>query len=90
MFIFIVAYGASIGPVTWLYVPEIISPTAIPFVVALNWIGCEIVVLLFLIVRESLLHGNPSMEYLAFSVLCLVGVLLSSKFMMETKGKTEK
>lgn len=40
IFIFMVFYGLTIGPIVWLYVPEIIPANLVPPATAMNWIGC--------------------------------------------------
>jgi hypothetical protein len=43
--IFMISYGVTIGPVVWLYVPEIIPANLVPPATFMNWFGCSICVI---------------------------------------------
>ena len=57
---FMINYGCSLGPVVWLYIPEIVPPSMIPLTTAFNWISFSIVVTLFPITTDKLFGGNPA------------------------------
>jgi len=50
LFMFMAAFGLSLGPVVWLYIPEIVQPKIIPYSTASNWISASIVIILFPII----------------------------------------
>lgn len=43
--LFMLVYGLTIGPVVWLYVPEIIPAKYVPPATFMNWLGCSICVI---------------------------------------------
>lgn len=48
--IFMANFGLSLGPVVWLYIPEIVQPNIVPFSTGVNWGGAALVMLLFPII----------------------------------------
>lgn len=52
--LFMGIFGMSLGPVVWLYIPEIVQPNIVPFSTGMNWTGTSLVVLLFPIVKKGL------------------------------------
>lgn len=83
-------YGLSIGAVSWLYISEVAQPKFMPVPIAMNWIGASIVVILFPIITDNLLDGNPAILFFVFMAWCTCALILNSLFMVETKGKTEQ
>jgi MFS transporter, SP family, xylose:H+ symportor len=49
--IFMANFGLSLGPVVWLYIPEIVQPSIIPYSTLVNWGGASLVMLLFPIIK---------------------------------------
>ena len=90
VFLFMADYGISIGAVSWLYLSEIVQPKFMPVPIAMNWIGASIVVVLFPIVTDNLLDGNPAFLFFIFMAWCTGALVLNYLFMVETKGKTER
>ena len=52
--IFMANFGISLGPVVWLYIPEIVQPGVVPFSTGINWAGAALVMLLFPIIKSIL------------------------------------
>lgn len=50
LFLFMLIFGLSLGPVVWLYIPEIVQPSIIPYSTAANWIGALLTIFLFPII----------------------------------------
>ena len=90
MFLFMTDFGLSLGAVTWLYLSEIVQPKFMPVPIAMNWIGASIVVVLFPIVTDNLLGGNPAVLFFIFMAWCTGALVLNYLFMVETKGKNER
>ena len=65
-------------------------PKIVPFSTAVNWISASIVIILFPILTDNVLKGNPTALFAAFAFLCFIVFLLNLKFMVETKHKSEK
>ena len=77
-------FGLTIGPVVWLYVPEILPTKMVPLATALNWTGCSLCVVVPPIVIAKM--GTP---YLIFLILGAIELLLfvpNCLFIKETKG----
>jgi hypothetical protein len=87
---YMMTYGASLGPVGWAYIPEVVPPSAISYIVACNWLSYGLVALLFPIITQHLLGGNPCLMFLIFTVISVIGALFNWRYMIETKDKTEK
>jgi len=88
--LFMANFGLSLGPVVWLYIPEVVQPNIVPFSTGINWGGAALVMLLFPIIKEILPNKNPGYLFLFFSVWCVISFLINAKYTIETKGKTEK
>ena len=52
--VFMANFGLTLGPVVWLYIPEIVQPNIVPFSTGMNWTGTSLVLLLFPIVKKGL------------------------------------
>ena len=57
---YVAIFGLSLGPIVWLYIPEIVQPKIVPFSTATNWICASFVVILFPILTENVLDKNPA------------------------------
>jgi hypothetical protein len=90
LFMFMAVFGLSLGPVVWLYIPEIVQPKIVPYSTASNWISASLVIILFPIATEDLLNGNPGVLFVFFTVWCLGSFVFNYLFVLETKDKTEK
>jgi hypothetical protein len=87
LFLYMAVFGVSLGPVVWLYIPEIVQPKVIPFSTASNWISCSLVIILFPILSEKVLGGHPTALFGFFGAWCLVSFIVDMKVVIETKGK---
>jgi hypothetical protein len=90
LFCYMAVFGLSLGPVVWLYIPEIVQPKIVPYSTASNWISASLVIILFPIATEDLLDGNPGALFIFFTIWCLGSVIVNHFFVLETKDKTEK
>lgn len=80
-------FSLTIGPITWLYLPEIVEPRVTGTATMLNWITAAGVSFIYPIVVE--LVGNPSLMFFFFGAYVLFGYFLNKSLMVETKGKAE-
>jgi len=87
LFLFMGVFGLSLGPVVWLYIPEIVQPAVVPFSTATNWICASLVIILFPIIKDNVLNGNPAVLFLIFTAYCFLSLVFNAKFMIETKDK---
>lgn len=86
--IFMAAYSFSLGPIIWLYIPEIIDVKQVPSALVMHWVTYFIVVFLFPIITDNVLSENPTLIFIFLGVYLLVSVVVNVKVMVETKGKT--
>jgi MFS family permease len=87
LFAFMLFFGFSLGPVVWLYIPEIVQPNIVPYSTASNWIGASFVVILFPIISDGLFDGNPKVLFAVFTIWCFASVIFNHFFVVETKDK---
>jgi hypothetical protein len=82
------AYSFSLGPVIWMYIPELVDPKVIPWALVTHWLSSALLVFLFPVVTDNLLGEDPSLVFIFFAVYLLISVPLNHRLMVETKGKT--
>jgi hypothetical protein len=73
--LFMISYGLTIGPVVWLYVPEIIPAKIVPPATFMNWLGCSICVIVTPIVINAADSSYP--VFLFFGVITLVFFIIN-------------
>ena len=88
LMIYSFVFGSSIGPIVWLYVPEIIPSKIVPFATMTNWLGASICVIFTPIVIK-LNDGNPYPVFLFFGAVTLIFFVMNVFLMVETKGRTK-
>lgn len=90
LFVVTVNFGLTLGPIVWIYVPEIVEPTVIPYSTTASWLSGSFVVILFPILTEDYLNGNPAILFAFSAAWCLAATIINYLFALETKDKTEK
>lgn len=90
LLMFMAVFGISLGPVVWLYIPEIVQPRVVPYSTASNWISASLVVIFFPIMTEDVLDGNPGVLFIFFTAWCICSFVFNYFFVLETKDKNEK
>lgn len=86
--IFMINFGISLGPVVYLYIPEIIGPRLISFAVLSTWVGSALPIILFPIIVKNNLNGDPGLLFIINTALCLASLIAIYFFVVETKDKT--
>jgi SP family arabinose:H+ symporter-like MFS transporter len=64
--LFNVVYGLSMGPVVWLYIPEIAKKKIVPIATATYWVGCSLCVIVAPIITNIM--NTPYAVFLFFGV----------------------
>merc|ERR1712127_550244 len=84
---FIAAFEFSSGPITWLYMSEIMQDKAVSIATVLNWL----VTLVVSAITPSITKPDSNIPYIFFTVgiLTILGALFMIVFMKETKGKSQ-
>ncbi len=78
--VFMANFGLSLGPIVWLYIPEILEPSLIPFSTGANWATATLITLLFPILKEA--FGNAAYLFLFYAVYSAVGFVFSQKYVI--------
>lgn len=89
LMVYMIVYGISLGPVVWLYVPEIIPAKIVPFATMMNWFGCSLCVM-FTPIAISANNDNPYPVFFFFGAITFLFYLFNLVYMVETKGKSTK
>jgi len=85
IFAYIVAFGCTLGPVVWLYIPEIVPDVGIGLTTLVNWLTS------FAIVQAFGLTIGLGINYnlYGFAIFCFLGALFVLACVKETRNKTE-
>lgn len=49
--LFMANFGFTIGPVVWVYLPEIVQPKVLPYATMVNWASAALIMLLFPVIK---------------------------------------
>ena len=49
--LFMANFGFTLGPVVWVYLPEIVQPNVLPYATMVNWASAAFIMLLFPVIR---------------------------------------
>lgn len=49
--LFMANFGFTLGPVVWVYLPEIVHPNILPFATMINWASAALIMLLFPVIK---------------------------------------
>lgn len=82
------SFNLSLGPIVWLYIPEIVRPTFLPYSTMVNWGASALSILLFPIIRSHLPGENPAPLFLFFAVWSAVAYFFNKKYVIETRNRT--
>lgn len=87
LIIFMANFGLSLGPVVWLYIPEVLEPRYIPISTLSNWLSAAIIMFSYPVLSKAI---GPSPLFFFFAAWCAVSFFVGQKFLIETKDKQEK
>ena len=87
LFLYMMLFGLTLGPLVWLYIPEIVTAKVVPFSIMSNWIGSSLCVVLFPIIITVLPNENPAFIFLFFLLYTLVAFFTNFKIIIETKDR---
>ena len=82
-YLFLFSYGISLGPVIWVYEPEILPDSGISLVVISNWFFCGLVIFSTPILIEKI---GISALYFIFMSFVIIFQFYLHFYMKETKG----
>jgi MFS family permease len=84
--LFVVLFAFSLGPITWIYMSEVMTEKGVTIGTLVNWIGT---ILMALFTPPLLMFAHGYM-FIGFGVICAVCGLFSLLVVKETKGLTNK
>lgn len=84
--LFMLVYGLTIGPVVWLYVPEIIPAKYVPLATFMNWFASCITIIAPPFVIEAV--GSPYPVFFFYGALTLSFFIFNYFRIVETKNLT--
>ena len=87
IFMFIVLFGISFGPVPWIYVAEILPDIGIGIAVVFNWLGSFLVALFFPVLSNKDMFG-PGLSFGIFGVFGFAALFILAGCVKETYGLT--
>lgn len=85
--LFMANFGFTLGPVVWVYLPEIVQPKVLPYATMVNWASAALIMLLFPVIKEKLPDKNPALLFLFFALWSTLSFFFNKKFVIETKNK---
>lgn len=88
LIVFTFFFGLTYGAIIWAYVSEIVEPSYDILATMITWIFASIVIILFPILKSSLLGGNPAVLFLFFCIWVSVSFFVNQKILIETRNKT--
>jgi MFS transporter, SP family, arabinose:H+ symporter len=89
LFCYMANFGLSLGPIVWMYIPEIVEPSFLPYSTMLNWGGSALSILLFPIIKAKLPGQNPALLFFFFAIWSTMSFFINKKYIIETKGKSQ-
>jgi hypothetical protein len=78
MCIFMTVFGLTLGPIVWLYIPEIVEPNVIPYSTMTNLFGAALCILTFPLIPKDF-QGYP---FLFFFAWCLLSLFINQRLMV--------
>jgi hypothetical protein len=76
-----------LGPVVWLYVPEIIPAKMVPFATMMNWLGCSLCVIFTpIVIGQDGTNKTTYPVFFFFGAITMLFLVVNYCFMVETKG----
>lgn len=82
--IYMLLFGLTLGPVVWLYVPEIIPARFVPLATSMNWIGCSITIILTPIIMNA--AGSSYPVFFMYGGITIIFAIINYTLVVETKG----
>ena len=89
IFIFVIMFEYSIGPIAWLYMSEIMVDKGVAIGTTINWFMVIIVTLITPIVLDNTNYHLISYMFIFYGVFCVLISVFGITVMKETKGLTE-
>lgn len=89
IFVCIFSVAATQGPLTWVYIAEVLQPKVIPFAVFMKWFTNFLSVATFPILRSWSEDKSCVSIFLAYFLFTLIATIIFQLTLVETKDKNE-
>jgi len=83
---FIGIFECSSGPITWLYMSEIMQDKAVSIATVLNWLVNLVISIAIPYVVQAIGDDNIGYIFITVGGLTVLGTLFMACFMKETRG----
>ena len=90
---FIAFFEFGSGPITWLYMSEIMCDKALSIATVVNWVVCLVISAIIPSLVAAITHdgdddNNIGWIFIVLAVFTVLGLIFQLFFMLETRGKT--
>jgi len=85
--LFILSFGVSLGPVVFVYLPEILPEKGVGIAIMANWFSCFLIGLLFPIFVDKI---NIEGCFLIFCIITIVGLVFIKFCVLETRFRSKE
>jgi len=86
--VFIALFEFGPGPITWLYMAEIMQDKAVSIATVMNWMVCLLVSLVIPKLVDKIGIENLGYIFIAVGAFSVIGFIFMFIFLLETRGKT--
>jgi len=86
LFLFRGVIAFTLGPIIWLYIPEIVEQNMVSATISCKWCFGALITLIFPIVCE-MMNNNPGGVFMILSIYCFLSFIANSYLLIETKDK---
>lgn len=90
VFLYIAIFESSSGPITWLYMPEIMQDKALSIATMLNFVINFVLGISIPPIVDGIGEDNIGYMFIVFGVFTTIGFFFILGCMKETKGKTQQ
>ena len=77
LFLFISGYSFSLGPIIWLYIPEIVPSRLVPWALVIHWVTSFMVLFLFPVITDNVLDHDPTIIFIFLASYLLVSMIIN-------------
>lgn len=77
LFSYRLVYALTIGPVAFLYIPEIIEPNMMPLIIVLYWLCGAFSMIVFPLLKKYVFNDSPGPVFIFFGSFCLISILIN-------------
>jgi predicted MFS family arabinose efflux permease len=88
LLLFVLFFEISSGPITWLYMAEIMHDKSLGIAVVMNWVVNLGIAIGTPYLVKAVGDNNVGYIFIVLGVITLLGTLFISIFMKETRNKT--